>query len=93
MGSIGLSRQDFCLCSPSEFMAVYDAYADRVRGEWERTRVIAYCCVVPYMKERVSIDEFMPIGRPEPDEWDERMDGLSEEERFERAKKLMGAVN
>ena len=69
MGCIGMSRDDFERCTPSEFYAVWHqwhAQQERMeRGSWERTRTLALVYVQPYSKHTLSAHELLPLP------WDE----------------------
>ena len=58
MGCMGMSRTDFCLCTPSEFMATWEAFqrheqtADR--AAWERVRMLALCTLQPHTSHRLQ---------------------------------------
>lgn len=49
-----MSRADFAACTPSEFRAIYDRWAEQAtaaeRQQWERTRMLAVAVLQPYSK-------------------------------------------
>jgi hypothetical protein len=99
-----MSVDDFCQCTPLEFQAVYQAWADaeqrRERADWERTRLLCTTMLQPYSKKRLEPQDVMRFA------WDRDMqnaecgmrnDAESEKlsakeirERFEKVKREMG---
>lgn len=63
MGCMGMSKDDFCRCTPSEFYAAYDAWwqreTDLERGRWERMRMQCLCSLQPYSKKQLRAQDFM----------------------------------
>ena len=63
MGCIGMSRDDFCRCTPSEFRAVYvewHEFQDVLRRErWERMRMECLCTLLPYSKKMQYASDIM----------------------------------
>jgi hypothetical protein len=63
MGCIGLSHGDFCRCTPSEFKATYDAWAEMrqadYRTQWERTRMTALCSIQPHSSKSLRPQDVM----------------------------------
>lgn len=57
-GCIGMSREDFAVCTPAEFQAVYDAWFKseeiRMRQRWEVGRFVAATSLRPYSKKPIS---------------------------------------
>lgn len=103
MGCMGISRNDFCRCTPSEFYAVYDAWNERQtrleRGRWERMRTQCLCALQPYSKSKLRAEDIMRF--PWDGENEERKasssrsreDDMSHEElmaRYREAKKRAG---
>lgn len=47
-----MSREDFAVCTPAEFQAIYDAWFKReeiqMKQRWEVGRFVAAICVQPY---------------------------------------------
>lgn len=52
-----MSREDFALCTPDEFKAIYDAWYQRdeveMQRSWEVGRFVAAVMVQPYSKKQV----------------------------------------
>ena len=71
---MGMSRNDFCRCTPSEFKATWDAWNDmrqnRERGEWERLRMQCLCTLQPYTRKTLAPADIMtfPWEKPSPAE-------------------------
>lgn len=100
MGCMGMSRDDFCRCTPSEFYAAYGAWNDmrqqRERAEWERARMQCLCALQPYSKKQLSARDVMRFP------WDEEArseegkvkseESISREELMERYKKARERV-
>lgn len=95
MGCLGMSLQDFCSCTPSEFKKVYEAWRDNaqrlMREGWEQTRTICICSMQPYSKKRLDPKNIMPLP------WDRKQKKkepeMTREERkarYEAAKKRYG---
>lgn len=95
MGCIGMSRQDFCHCTPSQFKAIYDSWADTQnraeRLSWEQTRSLCLCMVQPHCKKQLRAEDIMKFP------WDAKIKDpdadLTPEERkarYEAAKKRYG---
>lgn len=94
-----MSLDDFCSCTPAEFMAACKAHhdqheADR-RDRWELMRLLAAITVQPHVKGRPDPRRLVPLP------WDRQGHGaarqgnapLSKEEsraRFEKLVKRMG---
>jgi hypothetical protein len=55
MGCVGMSMEDFCRCTPSEFEAIWEQWRERedmgVREAWERSRWVAMCVLQPWVKK------------------------------------------
>ena len=98
MGCIGMSMDDFCRCTPSEFYAAYEAWNEmqtsRERGRWERIRMQCLCSMQPYSKSKLTPHDIMRFP------WEdkhlpqvEKKEKLSREEimdRYRAAKKRAG---
>lgn len=58
MGCMGMRLNDFCLCTPAEFRAIFNAWQKREemkqRQEWERTRMACLCSLQPYSKRKLD---------------------------------------
>ena len=95
---MGMSMDDFCRCTPSEFYAAYDAWWQREteleRGRWERMMMQCLCSLQPYSKKRLEAQDIMKFP------WEdkhlsevEKKDELSREDimaRYREAKKRAG---
>lgn len=68
LGCIGMSLDDFCRCTPSEFYAVWDAWErmeqQRERQRWEQTRTQCLCALQPYSTHKLQPEDVMKF------EWD-----------------------
>lgn len=96
LGYVGMSRDDFERCTPFEFYKVWDQWVilhkEQERSEWERIRIMAMFFIQPYIKEKLTAHDILPLP------WDEESDQsarekISNEEfnrRFEEAKKRNG---
>lgn len=64
---MGVSMGDFMVMTPREAEAVCSAYREaedaRVRGAWERSRLMAYSSVSPYLGKKgpKSPQKFLPL--------------------------------
>lgn len=96
MGCIGMSREDFERCTPSEFYKAWERWAetrrDAERSAWERTRVSALFALQPYAKGTLRPHEFLPLPWDEEQSPEEREEVSKEEfnARFEAAKQRFG---
>ena len=94
-----MSIDDFCQCTPLEFQAVYEAWAQseqrRERSAWERTRMLCTTMLQPYSKKRLEPQDVMRFA------WDDGQNGDATDEtesltakeireRFEKVKREMG---
>lgn len=67
VGVVGLSLADFLLLTPCEAEAVCSAHREaeemRDRGAWERSRLVAYSAVSPYLgkKGAKSPEKWLPL--------------------------------
>lgn len=56
-GCMGMSRSDFCACTPAEFAAAVKSWREaeesRRRDAWERMRLLALMTVQPHVKQRL----------------------------------------
>lgn len=92
MGCMGMSMDDFCRCTPSEFYAAYEAWGDveerRERGAWERMRMQCLCSLQPYSKKRLGVWDLMKFPwEEETTHREEKKEELSHDEFMERYKK------
>ncbi len=55
---MGMSREDFIVCTPDEFQAIYDAWFKReeiqMQQRWETARFVAATSLQPYSKKPIS---------------------------------------
>lgn len=62
---MGMSRADFCLCTPEEFEAIAGAWGgarqSEERAAWERTRLIAYMTAAPYLSRKMTPRQLFPL--------------------------------
>ena len=96
LGCIGLSLDDFCRCTPAEFSAIHQCWADnerrKERGAWERTRMQCTTMLQPYSRHRLDPEDVLRF------EWDgdhgdddtEKLTAKEIRERFEKVKREQG---
>lgn len=97
VGCIGMTVDDFCQCTPSEFQAVYESWNDaeqrKERAAWERARLQCTCMLQPYSKRKLEPRDVFRF------EWEDK--GIDPDdgenlttkeiwERFEKAKMEQG---
>lgn len=85
-----MSMDDFCQCSPDEFNAIFKAWDEGNRGEWERARIVATLLLQPHCKSRLKPDKVIPLP------WDaearkQKQPKLSKEERLRRIEEKVSA--
>lgn len=90
-----MSYDDFCRCTPSQFRLIYDRWNEKEeqtrRSEWERTRQICYSTLQPYLKKRMSVDEFWRFPWDKPKTTGIRKLTMDEEKKeYERIKSEYG---
>lgn len=91
-----MSREDFALCTPDEFQAIYDAWYRREEMEmqrsWEVGRFVAAIAVQPYSKKQVKTTDLIlfPWEKKDNGYGAAVSKGTSSEE---RVKELMGRMN
>ena len=96
MGCIGMSMDDFCRCTPSEFYATWSAWNDmrqaRERGEWERMRMECLCTLQPYSKKTLEAGDIMefPWEKEQKSEETKEMDKDETMRRYREAKVAAG---
>lgn len=60
---MGMSLNDFCRCTPSEFQAAWQSWHEwresEQRSEWERLRMACLCMLQPYSKSILSAEDVM----------------------------------
>lgn len=99
-----MTVDDFCRCTPLEFKAVYEGWAEREqrreRAAWERTRLECTTTLQPYSRRQLQPEDVMRFA------WDvsaaheesplppfdkgEKLTAKEIWERFERVKREMG---
>jgi len=47
--------------SPAGFQLASEGFLERSQSEWERTRILAYNSISPYLKKKISMEEYMPF--------------------------------
>ena len=72
MGCMGMSRNDFCRCTPSEFYAAWEAWSEvrsmDERARWERMRMQCLCTLQPYSKKKLTARDVMRFPWEESEE-------------------------
>ncbi len=62
---MGMSRKDFCACTPHEFEEAARAFRQwheaQRHDDWERMRLLACITVQPHVKGRVTPQGLMPL--------------------------------
>ena len=86
VGCIGMSMDDFCRCTPSEFRSVYDAWLRmeerREHSAWERMRMGCVCVLQPWSKSRLRAEDVMLFP------WEVRTDEKSSPGKVDREEVL-----
>lgn len=96
MGCLGMSLQDFCSCTPSEFQKVYEAWRENAlrlqREGWEQTRLICVLSIQPYSTKKLDPQVVMPLpwDREEERKEERKMTEEERKERYKAAKKRYG---
>ena len=96
MGCMGMSMDDFCRCTPSEFYAAWKAWNEmqqsRDRGEWERLRMQCLCTLQPYSKKTLDASDIMsfPWETEQKSENEVKMDKEDTLRRYREAKAAAG---
>lgn len=94
-GCIGMSREDFALCTPDEFQEIYDAWYKReeveMQRDWEVGRFVAALALQPYSKKPVRPADLIRFP------WEKKDSGTSAAapkgvSTLERAKEILGRV-
>lgn len=66
VGCVGMSLDDFCRCTPSEFYAVWHAWHEtwqwQDRSQWERTRTECLCMLQPYSRQKLTAQDVMAFS-------------------------------
>lgn len=95
VGNIGMSFDDFCRCSPSEFSAIATSWQKRQeqlnQQQWEQARMLCLCSIQPYNTRKMQPTDVMQFP------WDNIHEGKEETteeiwEKFNQAKKEQGLV-
>ena len=87
-----MSLDDFVRLTPDEFEAVAAKISEREderrRDGWEQARIVAKMAVSPYLKQDMSLEQFMPLP------WDEKkkVKILSKEEDRKRMEEIVKRV-
>ena len=95
MGCMGMSRDDFCRCTPSEFRLTWEAWSEREerreRSAWERARMECLCMLQPYSKNKLRAQDVMVFPWEKEDDGAAKADRpeLSREEMMERYREAM----
>ena len=99
MGCIGMSYDDFCRCTPSEYAAVWHAWQEaderREQGEWERLRMSCLCMLQPYSKKRLRAEDVMRFpweSGESPDKGDATLSAEEMEARRQAAMERYGLI-
>lgn len=96
MGCIGMSMDDFCRCTPSEFYATWKAWDEmrqsRERSEWERLRMQCLCTLQPYSKKTFEASDIMsfPWEKEQKSDNEVKMDREDTLRRYREAKAAAG---
>lgn len=92
---MGMSLDDFCRCTPSEFQAAWQSWHEwhenEQRGEWERLRMACLCMLQPYSKHTLSAEDVMQF--PWEEEAKKTQEEISNDElkrRYREAKRAAG---
>lgn len=63
MGCMGMTMDDVMHCTPSEFREIYNAWSklqeDNYHADWERTRMICLCSLLPHSKKKIKATDVM----------------------------------
>lgn len=89
-----MSVDDFCRCTPSEFRAVYKAWAEseqrRERSAWERTRMLCTTMLQPYSKKGLEPTDVFRFKWEENEDDSEDLSAKEIWKRFEEVKREQG---
>ena len=86
VGALGISP-DYFLDTMSDrgYYLALEGYNERIKREWEQTRIIAYYSIAPHLKQKKSVHSILPF------EWDnDKPKKAPTKEDFDRLKKLAG---
>ena len=100
MGCIGMTVDDFCQCTPLEFSAVYESWAEnekrRERAAWERTRLQCTTMLQPHSKKTLKPQDVLKFAwdtkEGATDNGEEQLSSKEIWERFENVKRKQGLV-
>ncbi len=94
MGYIGMTVDDFCRCTPSEFVAVYEGWMEseqrREHADWERTRTQVTFMLQPYSKHALDPRAIFPFPWEKKEDGSETLSAKEIWENFNRAKEEQG---
>lgn len=97
MGCIGMSMDDFCRCTPSEFRAAWEVWHEmheqRERGAWERMRMECLCTLQPYSKKNLEAKDIMSFPWDKDSEKKKEKAEISKEEMMRRYREAKAAAN
>ena len=97
MGCIGMSMDDFCRCTPSEFRAAWEVWHEmheqRGRGAWERMRMQCLCTLQPYSNKNLDAKDIMQFPWDNEGEKKKEKEGINKEEMMRRYKAAKAAAN
>lgn len=93
-----MTVDDFCRCTPLEFSAVYESWAEteqrRERAAWERTRLQCTTMLQPYSKHKLKPQDVLKFawetGTGSRGEEAEQLTTKEIWERFEKVKREQG---
>ena len=93
---MGMSFDDFCRCTPSEFQTAWEHWnkwqEHNQQAEWERLRMACLCMLQPYSKNTLSARDVMQFPWEEDAKTASR-ETVSKEElkrRYQEAKRAAG---
>lgn len=82
MGCIGMSMDDFCRCTPSEFRATWDVWYEmheqRERSAWERMRMQCLCSLQPYSSKNLDAKDIISFP------WDDDVESKKETKKIDK---------
>ncbi len=89
-----MTVDDFCRCTPSEFRAVYEGWAEaekrRERAAWERARLQCTCMLQPYSKDILEPQDVFRFTWEKNEDDSENLSAKEIWEKFEKVKKEQG---
>lgn len=89
-----MTVDDFCRCTPSEFRAVYEGWAEaeqrRERAAWERVRLQCTCMLQPYSKDILEPQDVFRFTWEKNEDDSENLSAKEIWEKFEKVKKEQG---